>query len=168
MLVLRPDEQLIWYDRPPAHREAMTPLFRAFFMTVWTVLALTVTFLALREFQSLEQNGLLFLILLAGAAFSVFGLVVWSWSVWQVFAAWGTFYGLTDKRLIVLKTLWPGHVLSLDARWIKSVQPVPKSNGVVLQSWGKVRGKPDKLLLFVSDASQLVADTIRDELLKGA
>lgn len=164
MLVLRPEEQLLWYDRPPALREGVGPFLRSLFMLVWTLLALIVTIFAYREINTQSDPGIIVGVLLAGVGFSVFGIVVLSWSVWQFIAAWHTYYGITGKRIIILKTLWPGQVMSLHPHWLKTVTPFGQQKLLLIEGWRQLKGMPDKVRLHIHDDPQLLSDFIRETL----
>lgn len=164
MLVLKPEEQLLWYDRPPAHREAAGPFLRSFFMLAWTLLALIVAIFAFREIKTQADPGIMVGVLLAGVGFSVFGIIVLSWSIWQLIAAWHTYYGITDKRIIILKTLWPGQVTSLCPRWLRAVTPFAKRKLLILEGWRELKGTPDKIRLYIHDDPLLLSEFIRETL----
>lgn len=165
MLVLRKSEHLIWYDQPPPNRAAAIPFFKAFFMLMWTVFAAVVTVFAYREFSTQDEPGIVYLILLLGAGFSVFGLVVLAWNSWQFISGWHTFYGLSNERLLIVRTLWPGQVISLTPDWFRTMQTSASDEVLVVKGRDKRSGRLESHTLYVHDRAQLVADEIKKTLL---
>lgn len=166
MHVMKPDEELLWYDRPSPWCVAIVPLIRSLFMSGWTALAVTVTFLALRELNTGTAPGILHVTALAGAALSAFGFVVLVWNIWLLIAARHTFYGLSDGRLIILKSLWPGNVLSLRRGWLTGIAESNKGPcpSLVLSGRGNSRQMPDRVRLWVRAERQAVMEAIRNTL----
>ncbi len=166
MLVLRPGEELIWYDRPPAIQLARKPALSILFMLGWTALALFISLIAFRQMTLAGDPSVMFAVFLVGVALSVFGLVVSAANAWQLLASWRTFYGLTDRRLIIVRALWPGNLVSLRKGWLESIRTTVNKNQNIVHLTGKkgIRTVPDRINLYLNDNADDVAMSCRSVL----
>lgn len=134
-------------------------------MLMWTVSALIVTVFAYREFSTQEEPDIVYLVLLLGAGFSVFGIVVLVWNIWQFISGWQTYYGLSNERLLIVRTLWPGQVSSLTPDWFRTIHVAASDKAMVLKGRDKRSGRLESHTLYVHDKAQLIAEDIKKTLL---
>ena len=164
--LLPPDEELIWFDQPPGWREAMWPLLSVVFMSCWTTLAGVATLSALVRSVQPDAPEVLHVVAIFGGGLCAFGAVVLCWLVWRVLTAWFTFYGLTGCRLLVVRSLWPGQVLSVGPGWLQKLEILGPHDKACLFLRGRQtrRGMPAKITLYDVAEPWLVAEAIRGSL----
>ena len=115
-------EVLQWAGRPCATTLAIQQLPKLAFMIVWVGL---VVFMSHKELISKEPSMAAIVLVL----FLVIGVFfLWSATV-SLMAAWHTFYGITDRRLLVLELGMRRRITSWTPKQITSVERRDRNDG---------------------------------------
>lgn len=130
-------------------------------MLLWTLFSGVLT---VAMFRAVELDGtptLSFFVGLFGVAVTVFGAVLFVTYGWRLLACRATFYGLTDRRFIILIRTWPGQVVSLDASQVSSVEACSDGVRIRIETRSKSKSRRTGFLIFPTDNVPEVATAIR-------
>lgn len=121
---LRTAEPLVWAEKPPGWRLALGETFRLLFIVLWCVGVLVfvgsiipwralISMLASGNFRIETGGGPGLVFFAMPLLFMVAGIVGLVVSAYRFLGAWFTYYGLTDSRVLILRSLPPAKTVSL-------------------------------------------------------
>ena len=165
---LRAGEGLIWYDRPSAGTVVWPQFVILAFMLIWTGFAASWTSMAFLVHAHEDNVGFLSLFPLFGVPMVIIGLITVLSVSWKLLCLYSTYYGLTDRRVIIMVRVWPGRTDSYDASWIRQVDRTENGElGTLTLSGPYTEDGREKVHLNNLAESVDVEAAIRKWLLKG-
>jgi hypothetical protein len=128
---LQSGEQITWLDQPIAARLARTSLPAVLFGIPWTIFAIFWVVTAFKGVSQSHDSGLFQFFPLFGVPFILVGIGLLSSPYWAARSGRRTVYVLTDRRAIVLRTVFFGglNVRSFEAATLTDLQRKQNRDG---------------------------------------
>ncbi|MEM8743622.1 MAG: hypothetical protein AAGF14_03195 [Pseudomonadota bacterium] len=134
---LRTAEPLDWAEKPPGWCLALRETFRlvhalffcAIIFTVTAVMTYGILIPALKigSTQGEPSASILVPAFAVPFAFTLFGIVFLVLSAHRFLGGWFTYYGLTDSRVLILRSLTPAKIVSLGPEFLPNMSRTGES-----------------------------------------
>ena len=134
---LRIAEPLVWAEKPSGWRLALRETFRLLFALFFCVIIFTATAhmtfgILIPVLQSGSTQGEPSASILVPAfavplVFTLFGIVILVLSAHRFLGSWFTCYGLTDTRVLILRSLAPAKIISLGPDFLPNMSRTGES-----------------------------------------